>query len=275
MLAGRPAFRRDTALETMTAVLREEPPDLPATVPTALDRIVRRCLEKNPEARFHSASDLAFQLETELAERSSTGGRQAVPRGPGRRRFWAPALAALLIAGAVGALLGRWLWRPAGAPALTFRQLTFKQGTILSGRFTPEGNSVVYGAAWEGAPIRLFMARTDKPGVTALPLPDADILSISNAGEMAFSLGRHFLHTLVVSRGTLAQAAMAGGAPREILRNVHAADWAPNGTDMAVVRNDGLIERLEYPVGKTLLSSRWWLDTPRVSRAGTSSPSPT
>src|SRR5947208_9669708 len=121
MLAGRPAFRRDTPLETMTAVLREEPPDLPASIPTALDRIVRHCLEKNPEARFHSASDLAFQLETELSDRSSTGGRQSVPRGSGRRRVWAPALAALLLTTGVGVLLGRWFWPAAPAPLPTFR----------------------------------------------------------------------------------------------------------------------------------------------------------
>src|SRR3954453_18136044 len=59
MLAGRPAFRRGTQVETMTAVLREEPPALPAAVPVAVDRIVCHCLEKKPEARFHSASDLA------------------------------------------------------------------------------------------------------------------------------------------------------------------------------------------------------------------------
>jgi hypothetical protein len=267
MLAGRPAFRRDTALETMTAVLREEPPDLPATVPATLDRIVRHCLEKNAEARFHSASDLAFQLETELAERSSTGARQPVSRGPVRRRFWAPALAALLLAGIAGALLG-WLWRPAAAPLPTFRQLTFRRGSIHSARFAPDGTTVVYGAAWDGAPIRLFTTRTDSPESTALPLPDADVLSLSHTGEMALSLGRRFLGNPFASTGTLAQAALAGGAAREILRDVHQADWAPNGIDLAVVRSSGLSARLEYPVGRILFNSGQWLDTPRVSPRG-------
>jgi len=267
MLASRPAFRRDTALETMTAVLREEPPDLPATVPTTLDRIVRHCLEKNPEARFHSASDLAFQLETELAERSSTGGRQPISRGPKRRKAWVPVLAALLLV-AMGALLGRWLWHPAAAPIPTFRQLTFRRGPIPSARFAPDGATVVYGATFEGTAIRLFTTRMDSPETTALPLPDADVLAISRTGEMALSLGRRFLGSPYVSTGTLAQAALAGGAPREILQDVHQADWAPNGADLAVVRKSGLSTRLEYPIGKVLLSTRFLLDSPRVSPRG-------
>ncbi|HEY4592533.1 MAG TPA: protein kinase, partial [Thermoanaerobaculia bacterium] len=270
MLAGRPAFRRGTSLETMAAVLREEPPDLPVTVPAALDRIVRHCLEKNPEARFRSASDLAFQLEMEWPERSSPGGRQAVPRGHGPRKVWAPALVALLLAGVVGALLGRWLWRPAAAPLPTFRQLTFRRGSIPSARFAPDGATIVYGAAWEGAPIRLFMARTDNSGSTALPLPDADVLSISRTGEMALSLGRRFLGNPFASTGTLAQTALAGGGPREILRDVHQADWAPDGTDLAIVRSSSTSShaRLEYPIGTLLFDSEYWLESPRVSPRG-------
>lgn len=267
MLAGWPAFRRETALETMTAVLREEPPELPATVPTALDRIVRHCLEKNAEARFHSASDLAFQLETELAERSSSSGRQPVTRGPRRRTLWVPALA-LLIAGVTGALLGVWLWHPAAMPLPTFRQLTFRRGSIHSARFAPDGTTVVYGAAWDGGPIRLFTTRTDSSDSTALPLPDADVLAVSRSGEMALSLGRRFLGNPFVSTGTLAQAALAGGAQREILQDVHQADWAPDGAHLAVLRSSGGSPRLEYPIGKVLHESKEWLDSPRVSPHG-------
>jgi tRNA A-37 threonylcarbamoyl transferase component Bud32/Tol biopolymer transport system component len=268
MLAGRPAFRRDTPLETLTAVLREEPPDLPATVPSALDRIVRHCLEKNPEARFHSASDLAFQLGTELAERSGTGGRRPVSRAPGRRRAWAPALVALLLAGGAGVFLGRWLWPSAAAPLPTFRQLTFRRGTIQSARFAPDGATIVYGAAWAGAPVRLFTTRTDSYESTALPLPDADVLSVSRSGEMALSLGRRFLGNPFASTGTLAQAALAGGGTREILRDVHQADWAPDGIHLAVLRGSATRLRLEYPIGKALFESGAWLDKVRVSPRG-------
>ena len=65
LLSGSRAFRRDTAAETMAAILNEDPPDLRAArspIPPALARIVERCLEKNPSARFQTASDLAFAL---------------------------------------------------------------------------------------------------------------------------------------------------------------------------------------------------------------------
>ena len=66
MLTGRRAFRGETTADTMTAILKEDPPDLPLAerhIPPALARIVDRCLEKNPAARFQSTSDLAFALE--------------------------------------------------------------------------------------------------------------------------------------------------------------------------------------------------------------------
>jgi serine/threonine protein kinase len=268
MLAGRPAFRRDTPMETMTAVLRDEPPDLPAAVSPALDRVVRHCLEKNPEARFHSASDLAFQLETEAAERSTTSARQPVSHRPARRRAWVPALAAALLIGTVSVLLGHWLWAPA-TPLPIFRQLTFQRGSIHSARFAPDGTTVVYGAAWNGEPIRLFTTRTDSSESAPLALPDADVLSISRAGEMALSLGRRFSHNPYISMGTLAQTPLAGGLPRELARDVQQADWAPDGTHLAVLRGASLngMRRLEYPMGKALYSA-FWLDTPRVSPRG-------
>jgi serine/threonine protein kinase len=82
MLAGRPAFRRDSAVETMNAVLKEEVPDIPPdAMAPGLDRIVRRCLEKNPAERFHSARDLAFALETlsGIGFTSSSGLHQSMP----------------------------------------------------------------------------------------------------------------------------------------------------------------------------------------------------
>src|SRR5437588_6909016 len=66
MLSGRRAFHGESAADTMSAILKEDPPDLSDTnqnVSPALERLVNHCLEKNPEARFHSASDLAFALE--------------------------------------------------------------------------------------------------------------------------------------------------------------------------------------------------------------------
>ena len=106
MISGRRAFRRDTMAETMSAILKEEPDDLTATNPNispSLERIVRRCLEKKPERRFQSTSDLGFALEA-LSSGSSSGTTNtqtisALSSAPSlwkegvlRNRFWMMAL---------------------------------------------------------------------------------------------------------------------------------------------------------------------------------------
>src|SRR6185295_2795685 len=111
MLTGRRAFQGQTSAETMTAILREEPPEMAREgrpLPPALDRIVRHCLEKSPQERFQSASDIAFALEA-LSGISDSGPKAAVAGGrPAWRRLLLPAVAALLLL-AAGALLGRQL----------------------------------------------------------------------------------------------------------------------------------------------------------------------
>jgi serine/threonine protein kinase/Tfp pilus assembly protein PilF len=104
MLSGRRAFHGDTSADTMSAILTRDPPDLSATnreISPGLDRIVRHCLEKDPERRFHSAHDLAFDLEAlsnPLALSSAPVARRRSPR----LKFAAPiVLAAVAIAAAV------------------------------------------------------------------------------------------------------------------------------------------------------------------------------
>src|SRR5689334_16920829 len=104
MVSGKRAFRRDTAAETMTAVLKEDPPELTDTghpVPPSLDRIVRRCLEKNPEQRFQSAKDLSFALSALSGTDSSTVARAVA--GPRKLPTWILAAAAIVLLLAVAA----------------------------------------------------------------------------------------------------------------------------------------------------------------------------
>jgi dipeptidyl aminopeptidase/acylaminoacyl peptidase len=108
----------------------------------------------------------------------------------------------------------------------------------------------VYGAAWDGGPIEIFSTRAGSTESRSLGLSDADILSISSEGDMAFLMGGRRLGD--VAAGTLAQAPLAGGAPRQILENVVAADWAPDGKSLAVARVVGQSTRIEFPVGKAL-----------------------
>ena len=119
MLTGRRAYHRDTAAETMTAILKEDPPDPLASgviVSPAIQRIVRRCLEKRPEERFQSTRDLAFALESALDTSSSASGTAAMPAMATAARRW-PAGIPLLIVGLVLGAAAAWLamhaWRPA------------------------------------------------------------------------------------------------------------------------------------------------------------------
>src|SRR6185503_10647917 len=133
MLSGQRAFRGDTAADTITAILSKEPPDLSQTnkdVPPGLDRIVRHCLEKNPEERFESARDVAFDLEalSGLSGTSTATGVRTLPPERSRKPWLLLALAAVLGA-AIAAPFVYSAGKKAGfvePPA--FRQITFSRG---------------------------------------------------------------------------------------------------------------------------------------------------
>ena len=113
MLSGHRAFRGDSAADTMSAILKEDPPELtPAnpSIPPGLERIVRHCLEKNPIERFRSAHDLAFGLEA-LTGSSSAGGAAAVAGEPARVLGRRAAVASAVLALAVAAFVAGRLWR--------------------------------------------------------------------------------------------------------------------------------------------------------------------
>jgi Tol biopolymer transport system component len=266
MLAGQRAFRADSAAETMAAIAQKDPPELSGVdiaLAPSLDRIVRHCLEKSPGERFQSARDLAFDLDS-VAGRSIPAS-VTTAASPKRARRLRLGIAAIAVAGLVFAL-GLFVGRGTGRQTLPhFSPLTFRRGTIRSARFASDGSTIVYGAAWQGAPIRLFTSRRDSPEAGRIDLPDADIFGINQNGEMAISLGRRFL-TTHHSIGTLAVAPLSGGAPRGILENVEDADWSPDGKDLAVVHEAEGRYRLEFPIGKSLYESVGWITHPRVSR---------
>jgi Tol biopolymer transport system component/tRNA A-37 threonylcarbamoyl transferase component Bud32 len=271
MISGKRAFHRETAADTMSAILKEDPADLSETnrnVSPALERIVQHCLEKNPEQRFHSASDIAFDLE-HLTGVSGTSTRvPAVATVPPRSRLLLPIAGAAAIALAMLSL-GWWLGRGSGtAPQAEYKQITFRTGTIGNARFTPDG-SIVYSAAWDGGESELYLARTDDPGSRELGLKDAELLSISKNGELAVRLKTVILPGYART-GTLARVPLSGGTPREVLENLQDADWDANGENMAVVRYvpENSHWRLEYPIGKVLLDSITWISTPKISPDG-------
>ncbi|HEY1251112.1 MAG TPA: protein kinase [Thermoanaerobaculia bacterium] len=270
MLSGARAFQRESAAETMSAILREETPDLSATnkgVAPGLERIVRHCLEKNPEERFHSAHDLAFDLQALTG--SGTTASAAVSAAPtsGVRLGRVPPLAAALVAIAALAA-GYFLGRGKGVSAPpTFKQLTFRKGAIWGARFGSDGKSILTTASWDGKPAQIYLSRPESPEATAFGVPNADIASVSASGELAILLNADN-SSAFTRAGTLARVGATGGAPRELLEKVDYADWSPDGKQLAIVRINANKFRLEFPPGKVLYETTGWIGNPRFSPGG-------
>ncbi|HKC12199.1 MAG TPA: hypothetical protein VKI41_09215, partial [Vicinamibacteria bacterium] len=176
-----------------------------------------------------------------------------------------PLLAGLALAAAVAG--GFW----AGAHGMratppSFHQLTFRRGTIAAARFAPDGQTIVYSAAWGASRVEILTTRLESPESRSLGLSSAGVLAVSSSGEMAIALGCQFFWGSC--QGTLARASLAGGAPREVLQDVHEAEWTPDGTDLAVVRDAEGRHRLEFPVGHVLYDTPGWIGQPRFSPRG-------
>jgi len=239
MVTGTRAFHKDSPLDTMMAILNEDPVPLPARVRNespALDAILRRCLEKQPADRFESTRDLAFALS------------QAVP-------------------GVVVAPTGSGTPQAKLDSRVSFHRLTFRRGSVLRARFTPDGNAVVYGGAWEGQPVETFWMPLGNPDGRPIGHPGTDVLSVAKNGELALSMKRRSSGSFGTS-GTLARAPMGGGAPRQLMQNVEEADWHPSSAQLAVVRTVEGRGRLEFPIGKVLFETTGWISHPRFSRDG-------
>ncbi len=253
MLSGRRAFDGGTRADTLSAILDRDPPPMTvagAPAPPALDKLVRRCLEKDPDDRFQSARDVAFALDALSTGSVSEAAAPLVPATPTRR--WLQAGAALLVAAALvslGFLGGR---RASDKPPPTFKQLTFRRGWVDQARFAPDGRTVIYGAGWDGKPVELFQTRTDSPESRPLGLPHARVLSISSQGQMAILLDPSRQRGLF-RYGTLAVVPLTGGTPRELLEDVIAADWTPDGKELCVSRLQPNAEvTIELPPGTIL-----------------------
>ena len=270
MLSGKRAFRGESTADTITAILKEDPPELSTQgtqISAALDRVVRHCLEKNPEERFQSARDLAFGLDSVSGISGQSTATIADVAVTPKRNLWPAMIAAAVIIAALvagGFFLGR---RSAATTPPLYKQLTFRRGTIFNAKFAPDGQTIIYSAAWGGNLSEIFSSRLGSTEARSLGLKNADVLSVSATGELAVLLNRHYLGQSV-SRGTLARMPLDGGTPREILEDVQEADWSPDGTKLAIVRWVNGRNRLEYPMGKVLYETNGYLSWPRVSPKG-------
>jgi serine/threonine protein kinase len=267
MMSGCRAFRGETEVDTMTAVLREEPTSVnldEAAIPPGYQDIIRHCLEKDPENRFQSAKDLVFAVQT----LSGTSPVRPVPspKTATRTRTALPwALVAALALATVLLTIARLLHVPAAPP--TYRRLTFEAGTVYSARFAPDGQSIVYSAAWNGKPVQLFSTVGNSLLAQPLSLSDANLLAISPSNELAVVLHGNHNGQLETVDGMLARTPLAGGSPKELEADVRWADWDAQSR-LAVVHVVDGHSRLEYPSGNVLYQSSGWISNIRFSPQG-------
>jgi Tol biopolymer transport system component len=272
IVSGKRAFHGDTAADTMSAILKAEPPalsEVQQNIPLGLARIVEHCLEKDADNRFQSARDVAFALEA-FSGSSSSGVATTTP-GPTPSKKPSHTLMVALGSGLLAAVVTFTAARMAApaAPQPVFHELTFQRGYMQTARFAPDGETIIYAAAWAGKPIELFSTRQEGGESRALGLSDADLLGVSSAGELAVRLTPRFTGAYSIS-GTLARTMLSGGTPRPLENDIEFADWTPDGKDLAIVRRVAGRTRLEFPVGKVLYETVGWIGNPRFSPRGDS-----
>ena len=269
MISGKRAFKGDTGVETMSAILKEDPPELSESglnVIPGLDRIVRHCLEKEPGQRFQSARDLAFDLESlsslSGAAKPVTGSHQT-----SATKFRTPLLIAIpaLLLVAAAAFWAGHATRKSSAPV--FSRLTFRGGHVGAARFSPDGQTIVYSAQLGDEPLQLYTTRPDAPQSRELGLKNSSILAVSKQDELAITLN-HIQPMANAGGGTLARVPLTGGSPREINEAVGSADWSPDGQSLALGTLTNTSFNLEYPQGKRLYETQGWIGDLRVSPDG-------
>ena len=238
MLTGRRAFNGESVVETMHSILKEDVPDFDEAgprVPPAVEKVMRRCLEKDPEHRFHSAHDLGFALDAVTSSTSSSGARFTTvatdvvdARGADRssligRAGWAVAVLSLLVAGVLAALY----FSRKQPPVQTMRfaiappdKHLFSQGFALS----PDGKSIAFVARGASGDSSLWVR----------PLTSVDSRQLAGTDGAAFPFWSPDGRTIGFFAGTKLRRIEAVGGPAQSLADTSSdprgGAWTPDGT---------------------------------------------
>jgi len=232
MLSGRRAFARDTAAETMTAILREDPAPLAEAgraIAPALERILSHCLEKKKELRFQSARDLAFDLASLSGSSAASTPNTLVRSGPSRR--WLAATVGGLVLLGLGYLAGRGsaARNPPAAGAVRFSQLTDLPGAESSPSLSPDGKTLAFVARPSGnADVYVQRVGGHNPiSLTADCAKDDTGPAFSPDGE------RIAFHSECEGGGIFVMGA-TGESRRRVTDQGFDPAWSPDGRSLAV-----------------------------------------
>jgi eukaryotic-like serine/threonine-protein kinase len=253
MLTGKPAFRKATSAETMTAILNEDPPavsQLTPSVPPGLQRIVNRCLSKNPDQRIQHATDFAFALE-ELSDSGSTGTTTVKEQRPARRWIWVVAgIAAIALA---VAMFVWWKVPPAVPVVEAVIQLTDDGQLKEQSNPVTDGSRIYFNV---GSPGSLTIAQVSVIGGLTAPvdtrLVNPYIVGLAPDGSALLAAVGSFLPAY-----PLWSIPLPAGEPRR-LGNIEAEDAAffpdgrilfQKGTDLYVAGKDASNPRKLVAVG--------------------------
>jgi Tol biopolymer transport system component/tRNA A-37 threonylcarbamoyl transferase component Bud32 len=271
MLTGDPPFIGSTAQAIIAKVMTEKPAGIRRQrerVPEEVEDAVLTALEKLPADRFATAAEFAAALDGRGTARTVRTASAAHLRSRALSRLRPlPLAAAALVLLTLGALAGALVAGRRTLATATFLQRTFRSEAIYNARYAPGGRGIVYSAAAETFAPELFLVRPDYPEPKPLGLTDTHLLAVSSKGELAVLVRAAFLRHRLFT-GTLARVPLAGGAPREVLDSVREADWSPDGSELAIIRDVNGRDRLEFPIGTVVYTGSGYLSDPRVSPDG-------
>jgi len=229
-ITARQPFQRATSVEMMTAILREDPAELPETVSPALRPIVWHCLEKEPDHRFHSARDLAFALRTVSAVPSRASGTVAAIPAPRKRRIWVVILGALAMLLLALALVRIFEVEPIDLARYRLTPFATDREPETDGAWSPDGKSIAYLKTVDGTP-QLMVRALDAPAPVQLTKSEAPVSQTFWSPDSSL-----LYYVLRAGGGEVWAISPAGGQPSRIFAGgLTSASISPDGKILAIL----------------------------------------